>query len=263
MSPLSVPLALLGLVTLALPLEGRQAPPAVPADAPVILVTGSTSGLGREVARSLAAEGAHVIVHGRNAEAGEALVSELDVGAGSARFYAADFASLDDVRRLGERILADYDRIDGLVANAGIWLDGGEGRQVSADGHELHLQVNYLAHFLLTRMLLPRLRETAAAHGEARVIQVASTAQSAIDFDDVMLEREGAHNRGYGQSKLAQILFAKDLAEELDGTGVLSYSLHPATLMDTGMVLDRGIQPRATVEEGRDAVLHLVRAGPP
>jgi NAD(P)-dependent dehydrogenase (short-subunit alcohol dehydrogenase family) len=77
------------------------------------------------------------------------------------------------------------------------------------------------------------------------------------------LECEGAHNRGYGQTKLAQILFAKDLAEELDGTGVLSYSLHPATLMDTGMVLDRGIQPRATVEEGRDAVLHLVRAGPP
>jgi NAD(P)-dependent dehydrogenase (short-subunit alcohol dehydrogenase family) len=260
MSPLSLPLALLGLVTLALPLEGRQARPVLPSDAPVILVTGSTSGLGREVARALADGGAHVIVHGRNAEAGEALVSELNAGPGSARFYAADFASLDDVRRLGERILADYDRLDVLVANAGIWLEGGEGRQASADGHELHFQVNYLSHFLLTRMLLPRIRETALAQGEARVVQVASTAQSPIDFDDVMLEREGAHNRGYGQSKLAQILFAKDLAEELDGTGVLSYSLHPATLMDTGMVLDRGIQPRATVEEGRDAVLHLVRA---
>jgi NAD(P)-dependent dehydrogenase (short-subunit alcohol dehydrogenase family) len=163
------------------------------------------------------------------------------------------------VRRFGTELLADYDRIDVLVANAGIWLDPAQGRQVSPDGHELHFQVNYLSHFLLTRMLLPRLRSAAAEGGEARIIQVASTAQSPIDFDDVMLEQGNAHTRGYGQSKLAQVLFAKDLAEELEGTGILSVSLHPATLMDTGMVLDRGIQPRSSVEEGLEAVLHLVR----
>jgi hypothetical protein len=87
---------------------------------------------------------------------------------------------------------------------------------------------------------------------------VASVAQSPIDFDDVMLAEGNAHQRGYGQSKLAQIFLARDLAEELEGTGVLSVSLHPATLMGTGMVLERGIEPRATVEEGLEAVLHLV-----
>ncbi|CAN5686898.1 SDR family NAD(P)-dependent oxidoreductase [soil metagenome] len=230
------------------------------ADRKVALVTGSTGGLGREVARALGADGYHVILHGRNVEAGEALKAEIDAGPGQASFHAADFASLDAVRSMGADILASYPRLDVVVANAGIWLDPGAGRQESADGHELHFQVNYLSHFLLTRMLLPTLRETADRHGEARVIQVASTAQSPIDFDDVMLEEGTAHTRGYGQSKLAQILFAKDLAEELDGTGVLSVSLHPATLMGTGMVLDRGIEPRATVEEGLEAVLRLVRA---
>jgi NAD(P)-dependent dehydrogenase (short-subunit alcohol dehydrogenase family) len=157
-------------------------------------------------------------------------------------------------------VLAAYPRIDVFIANAGIWLDPQAGRQVNDEGVELHFQVNYLSHFLLSRMLLPRLVETAAAHGEARIIQVASTAQSAIDFDDVMLAEGNAHTRGYGQSKLAQILLANDLADELEGTGVLSVSLHPATLMGTGMVLERGIEPRATVEEGVEAVLQLVRA---
>jgi len=240
--------------------ESAAADTAPQADRKVALVTGSTGGLGREVARALGAEGYHVILHGRNVEAGEALKAEIDAGPGEATFHAADFASMDAVRSLGEEILASYPRLDVLVANAGIWLDPAQGRQESPDGHELHFQVNYLSHFLLTRMLLPTLWDTAAEQGEARVIQVASTAQSPIDFDDVMLEEGNAHTRGYGQSKLAQILFAKDLAEELDGTGVLSVSLHPATLMGTGMVLERGIEPRATVEEGLEAVLQLVRA---
>jgi NAD(P)-dependent dehydrogenase (short-subunit alcohol dehydrogenase family) len=224
----------------------------------VILVTGSTGGLGRDVARALAAQGVHVLVHGRNQEAGEALVRELNEGPGRATFHAADLGSLAETRRLAEEILAGYSRLDAVVANAGIWLGAEDGRQVSVDGHELHFQVNYLSHFLLTRLLLPRLRETAAAHGEARIVQVASTAQSPIDFDDVMLERPGAANRGYGQSKLAQILFTVDLAEELAGTGVLPVSVHPATLMDTGMVRERGIAPRATVEEGVEAVMALL-----
>lgn len=247
---------------LSLPLTNVQPEVAasVAANTPVVFVTGSTSGLGQEVARRLAAEGAHVILHGRNRAAGEALAAELNAGPGRATFYAADLASLEETRALGERILAEVPRLDAFVANAGIWLGAEDGRQVSADGHELHFQVNYLAHFLLTHQLLPRLRETAAAHGEARIVQVASTAQSPIDFDDVMLERPGALSRGYGQSKLAQILFAIDLAEALEGSGVRSVSLHPATLMDTGMVRDRGIAPRATVDEGVQSVLHALQA---
>jgi len=263
LSPLAAAAAVLFAVGTGSPgADPQPAPADTPpqADRKVALVTGSTGGLGREVARALGAEGYHVILHGRNVEAGEALKAEIDAGPGQASFHAADFASLEAVRSLGEEILATHLRLDVLVANAGIWLDPAAGRQESPDGHELHFQVNYLSHFLLTRMLVPRLWETAEEHGEARVIQVASTAQSPIDFDDVMLEEGNAHTRGYGQSKLAQILFAKDLAEELDETGVISVSLHPATLMGTGMVLERGIEPRATVEEGLEAVLHLVRA---
>jgi NAD(P)-dependent dehydrogenase (short-subunit alcohol dehydrogenase family) len=229
--------------------------PSTPSEVRVALVTGSTGGLGREVARRLAAQGAHVIVHGRNVERGEALVAEIEAqGRGSARFIAADLASLAEVRSLAETVLADYDRLDLLVNNAGIWL-GGE-RQVSDDGHELHFQVNYLSGFLLTRMLLPLLRESAPA----RIIQVSSIAQAPIDFDDVMLEEGYDPSRAYAQSKLAQVMFTEDLAAELEGSGVMALSLHPATLMDTDMVVERDIRPRASVEEGTEAVMHLIEA---
>jgi NAD(P)-dependent dehydrogenase (short-subunit alcohol dehydrogenase family) len=222
------------------------------ADMQVVLVTGSTDGLGREVALRLGASGAHVIVHGRNRERGEAVVAEIEGGPGSARFYAADLSTIDGVRRLGEEILRDYDRLDLLVNNAGIWLNTPE-RQVSPDGHEMHMAVNYLSGFLLTRMLLP----TLIASAPSRIINVASTAQNPIDFDDVMIERNYSGGRGYGQSKLAQILFTVDLAEELEGSGVLVYSLHPATLMETTLVAQAGVQARSTIDEGADAVMNL------
>jgi NAD(P)-dependent dehydrogenase (short-subunit alcohol dehydrogenase family) len=223
----------------------------------VVLVTGSTDGLGREVARRLAADGAHVIVHGRNRERGEALVAEIErEGRGSASFYAADLADLAQVRALGEAILRDHDRLDVLVNNAGIWRAGADERALSADGHELHFAVNYLAGVLLTRTLLPRLLESAPA----RVVNVASAAQNPIDFDDVMLERGYTGSRAYAQSKLAQVLFTRDLARELEGTGVSVVALHPATLMPTTMVQESGMAPRSTVEEGADAVMHLVTA---
>jgi NAD(P)-dependent dehydrogenase (short-subunit alcohol dehydrogenase family) len=222
--------------------------------APIVLITGSTDGLGREVARRLAATGAHIIVHGRNRERGLALVEEIrQSGKGSAAFYAADLASLAEVRRLGEAVLRDYDRLDVLVNNAGIWLTRGE-RQTSADGHEQHFAVNYLSGFLLTRMLLPRLLQSAPA----RIVNVASIAQTPIDFDNVMLERNYSGGRAYGQSKLAQIMFTFDLASELEGKRVTVNAVHPATMMNTSMVLNAGAQPRSTVEEGTEAVLQLV-----
>jgi NAD(P)-dependent dehydrogenase (short-subunit alcohol dehydrogenase family) len=222
-------------------------------DGEIVLVTGSTDGLGREVALRLAARGAHVIVHGRNEERGAQVVAEIAAdGRGSARFYAADLASFDQVRALAERVLADYDRLDVLVNNAGIWLEGP--RQESADGHELHFQVNYLSGFLLTRLLLPRLTESAPA----RIVNVASGAQTPIDFDDPMLERGYSDGRAYGQSKLAQVMFTVDLARELEGSGVSAYALHPATFMDTNMVMSRGMAPRSSVTDGAEAVVHLV-----
>jgi NAD(P)-dependent dehydrogenase (short-subunit alcohol dehydrogenase family) len=227
----------------------------VPADRQVILITGSTDGLGREVALRMAAEGHHIIVHGRNRERGEAVVQEIrDAGVGSAAFYAADLGSLAEVRAFAQRILDDYDRLDVLVNNAGIWSSGDSERRLSQDGHELQFAVNYLSGYLLTRMLLPLMTESAPA----RIINVASVAQTPIDFDDVMMTRGYTGGRGYGQSKLAQIIFTFDLAEELAGTGVTVNALHPSTLMDTQMVRDAGAQPRSTVDQGARALVRLI-----
>jgi NAD(P)-dependent dehydrogenase (short-subunit alcohol dehydrogenase family) len=218
----------------------------------VVLITGSTDGLGREVARRVAAAGAHVIVHGRNQERGTALVEEIAAGGkGSARFYAADFASLSAVGAFAQAIRRDYPRLHVLVNNAGVWLPD---RQVSADGHEMHFAVNYLAGFLLTRTLLPLLVDSAPA----RIVNVASGAQSPIDFDDVMLQRPGRAAQGYAQSKLAQVMFTFDLARELQHTRVAVVSLHPATMMDTTMVRASGMRPQSSVDEGATAVMNLI-----
>ena len=118
----------------------------------VALVTGSTSGLGHELAIRLGSMGMHVIVHGRNRERGMEVVGAItSEGVGSARFYRADLASFEQVREFGEAVLRDYDRLDVLINNAGI-ASAPNGRALSEDGHELIFQVNHLSHFLLTRM---------------------------------------------------------------------------------------------------------------
>lgn len=220
----------------------------------VILVTGATSGLGREVALRLAAGGAHVILHGRDSARGAEVLREIQTaGKGSARFYTADLSVTADVRRFGETILADYDRLDVLINNAGIGT-APDVREVTADGYESRFQVNYLSGFLLTRILLPRL----VASAPSRIVNVSSLSAAPIDFDDVMIERDFTGRRAYGQSKLAQIMFTIDLAAELDGKGVTVNALHPATLMPTGMVARGGYAPRSTIDDGTRAVLQLV-----
>jgi NAD(P)-dependent dehydrogenase (short-subunit alcohol dehydrogenase family) len=218
------------------------------------MVTGSTDGLGREVARRLGAMGATVIVHGRDRERGEMVVREIiGQGAGNAVFYRADLASLDEVRALADTVLATHERLDLLVNNAGIGSGGQNERRTSVDGHELTFAVNYLSHILLTDRLLPLIERSAPA----RIVNVSSLGQAPIDFDDVMLTRGFSPTRAYSQSKLAQILFTFELAARQDPSRVTVNSLHPATFMDTTMVRSGGREPLSTVDEGADAVMQL------
>lgn len=218
------------------------------------LITGATDGVGRVVAKRLAAEGWRVLAHGRSAERGQSLLREIDGAGGKATFMTADLASLAEVRRLAEDVKQEADRLPLLINNAGIGTVGAApGRQVSADGHELRFAVNYLAGFLLTHLLLPLVKAAAPA----RIVNVSSAGQQAIDFDDVMLTRGYSGTRAYCQSKLAQILFTVDLAEELKGSGVTVNCLHPSTYMNTTMVRQSGTTPISSVETGADAILQL------
>jgi NAD(P)-dependent dehydrogenase (short-subunit alcohol dehydrogenase family) len=223
-----------------------------------VLITGSTDGVGRYVAARLAADGAQVLIHGRDAARAATLIEEIKrSGQQAPVFYQADLSSLAEARRLADAVAADHKRLDVFVSNAGIGSQNqGPARQTSADGHELRFAVNYLAGFLLTYRLLPLLTEASPS----RIVNVASLGQHPIDFDDVMITKNYSGARAYSQSKLSQIMFTIDLAEELKGAGVTVNALHPATYMNTTMVRAGGITPISTVEEGGEAILHLVNA---
>ena len=223
-----------------------------PAEA-TVLVTGATDGLGRRVALELAERGTTVLVHGRSRERCEAVLEEVRRQTGSSegsQYYLADLSSLSAVRGLAEQILSEHDRLDVLVNNAGVIA---QEREETEDGVELTFAVNYLAHFLLTNLLLPLLRDSASA----RVVNVASAGQSPVDFDDVMLERGYDGMEAYMQSKLAQVMFSFEIAERLQDTGMTVNALHPATLMDTKMVLETFGRASSTVQEGAEAVVRL------
>jgi NAD(P)-dependent dehydrogenase (short-subunit alcohol dehydrogenase family) len=221
-----------------------------------VLITGSTDGVGRYVATELARQRANVLIHGRDAGRGKALIEEIRrAGADAPAFYQADLSSLAAVRALADAVMADHKKLDVFVSNAGIGsMNGGPGRHVSADGHELRFAVNYLAGFLLAYLLLPSIKAAAPS----RIVNVSSLGQHPIDFDDVMITRNYSGGRAYAQSKLSQIMFTIDLANELKGANVTVNSLHPATYMNTTMVRAGGITPMSTVEQGGAAILHLV-----
>jgi NAD(P)-dependent dehydrogenase (short-subunit alcohol dehydrogenase family) len=224
-------------------------------DQQVVLVTGSTDGLGRAVARALAERGATVLLHGRDLVRVEATLREIRAATGNDRLsvYLADLSSLEQVRSLAQQVLADRQRLDVLVSNAGIGAGRG-GREVSEDGYELRFAVNYLAGFLLTQLLEPLLVRSAPA----RIVSVASAGQMPIDFDDVMLERRYDGVQAYCQSKLAQVMMTFDLAESLAGGGVTATALHPGTFMPTKMVLEAGTTPIDSLETGVHSTLRLV-----
>ena len=219
-----------------------------------ILITGSTDGLGKMTAAHFAERGATVLLHGRNEKKGRQVIEEI--GKRTVSYYNADLSSLDGARLLVEEIAGNHKRLDLLINNAGI--GGGprgdhDGRQLSVDGIELRFQVNYLSHFVLTRGLLPLLKKASPS----RVVNVSSIGQAPIDFSDPMLEKNYTSYKAYCQSKLAQIMFTFDLAEELKDTGVTVVALHPATLMNTNMVFEFFGSTMSKVEDGARALEYI------
>jgi NAD(P)-dependent dehydrogenase (short-subunit alcohol dehydrogenase family) len=222
-----------------------------------IFITGATDGLGRALAHRLAAAGHAVLLHGRDQQKLDDTAAEIasQHGVSKPGTFRADLASLAEVRRLADEVLAATGRLDVLVSNAGIGFGEPDGRErrTSADGYELRFAVNYLAGFLLTARLLPLLRQSAPA----RIVNVASLGQAPLDFDDLMLERDYSGIRAYCQSKLAQIMSGFELAARLPDGRVTVNSLHPATFMPTKMVLAERTSVD-TLEEGVDSTERLV-----
>ena len=194
-----------------------------------VIVTGGNSGIGFETAAALAGAGARVIITARDRERGGAAVEEIRArgGSGSVELSVFDLGRLESVREGAADLLGRAPRIDVLVNNAGLMLTE---RRETADGFETTFGVNHLGPFLLTMLLLDRVRESAPA----RIVNVSSTAhQSArngLDFDDLQSTKGYAGMAVYGRSKLANIYFTTELARRLSGTGVTVNSLHPGTI---------------------------------
>lgn len=221
------------------------------------LITGATQGLGRGIALDLAPRGGTLLLHGRDRTRLDAVADQVrTIAPGTTvRTYLADLADLDQVHAMADRIRATEPRLDALVNNA---VAGGGTeplrRELSRQGHELRFAVNHLAPYALLRDLLPLL----TASTPARVVNVASIGQEAIDFDNVMLEHDYEGLRAYCRSKLAMIMATFELAAELDGTGVTVNTLHPAHLMDTEGVRAYGLTPAVGIEEGVRPTVRLL-----
>src|SRR5580700_7028926 len=227
----------------------------------VCVVTGATSGIGRAAATALAKLGATVVMVGRDRGRTEAAAAQVAaVSASPPRTEIADLASLEQVRGLAGR-LAGLERIDVLINNAGLVLGD---RRITPDGLEHVFALNHLAPFLLTNLLLPKLTGSAPA----RVITVTSDAHSAakLDLDDPNLEHGWDSWRSYANSKLANILFTRELARRLDGTGVTANCAHPGVvrtgfgregkpLLRLGITIARPFM--ASPERGADTVVYL------
>jgi NAD(P)-dependent dehydrogenase (short-subunit alcohol dehydrogenase family) len=222
---------------------------------PLILVTGSTDGIGKATAMELARRGARVIIHGRSRAKAREVQREVQDSSdmGKPEIIIADFSDQDQVRGMAEEITATYDRLDVLVNNAGTYQAT---RNLTADGIEMTFAVNFLAPFLLTNLLLPLLRKSAPS----RVVTVASSAHedvSRIDWDNLPAMPRYDPWEAYSLSKFADLVFTYVLAGQLEGTGVTVNCLHPG-VVDTRVLRTsypgmQGITP----EEGARTSVYL------
>ena len=230
------------------------------------IVTGASAGIGQAIAQGLAARGAHVVLVCRSRARAEATQHAIRTATGNAAIdiALADLASQADIRRLAQELLQRYPRIHALINNAGVVNTA---RTVTVDGLETVFAVNHLAYFLLTQLLLPRLVESAPA----RIVNVASDAHhwDTLDFADLQNHRRYRGLKVYGQSKLCNLLFTRELARRIAGSGVTVNSLHPGGVA-TGLGWNNGwwavliakvLKPfLRTADQGADTAIYLTTA---
>jgi retinol dehydrogenase-14 len=238
----------------AAPMAGRTA-----------LITGSTGGIGKATALGLAALGAHVLITGRDRRRTEAAALEISTAGGQVDVFVADLSSQSEVRRLADEVLRSSPRIDVLVNNVGGYWNS---RHVTVDGIELTFALNQLAPYLLTHLLLDRMKQNAPA----RVVTVSSNAQAMgrIDFDDLQGRLSYSGARAYNQSKLANLLFTYELARRLRGTAVTANAVHPGVVRtsfgaEDPAVIRRLLMPFARLlmkepQEGAATSIHVASA---
>jgi NAD(P)-dependent dehydrogenase (short-subunit alcohol dehydrogenase family) len=193
-----------------------------------VLITGGNSGIGKETAVGLAKKGATIVFTSRDAAKGAAAAAGVSERAGrEVAWLPLDLASFASIRRFAGDFLGRYDKLDVLVNNAGLIM---QHRSETEDGFETTFGVNHLGHFLLTQLLLDRVRASAPA----RIVNVASDAhrqaRNGLDFDDLQSKKRYGGLSVYGRSKLANVLFTRELARRLDGSGVTANAVHPGTV---------------------------------
>lgn len=219
-----------------------------------ILVTGATDGIGQQTAKELAQMGHKVLIHARDQKKGTKVISEINRASCNENLvlYISDFADFASVVKMANEIKREQERLDVLINNAGTFS---RGRVVTRDGNELTFQVNHLAPFLLTNLLLDLINGSSPA----RIVNVSSSAHRSASesyFDDLQGERSYDGFRAYDFSKLANILFTNELAERLAGSGVTANSLNPGTIDTKLLRMSYDLDGRS-VEDGARLSIHL------
>jgi len=204
-----------------------------------IAITGATDGIGFETAKLLAAEGHTLLLHGRNAHKLAATAQAVSAvpGAGEIRTYRADLSVLSEVTSLAEAISADFDALDVLINNAGVFKMA---QSLTLDGYDIRFIVNTISPYLLTKSLLPIMGNA------SRVVNLSSAAQASVEFDDFLAHRPFTDSDAYAQSKLAITMWTFALAEQLEKAGPAMIAVNPASFLGSKMVKE------AYGQEGHD-----------
>ncbi|XP_060076473.1 retinol dehydrogenase 12-like [Ylistrum balloti] len=219
--------SVLGFVILRRHLAGGVCVSKKRLDGKTVIITGCNTGIGLETAKELSARGARVIMACRDLDRATKACDIVKKFSGNTDISVQrlDLASLDSVRKFAERMNEKEERIDILINNAGVMMCP---KWNSEDGYEMQFAVNHLGHFLLTNLLLDRIKKSSPS----RIVNVSSTAhyRGKINFDDINSEKDYSPMAAYAQSKLANVLFTKELSERLQGTGVTTNTLHPGVI---------------------------------